>query len=166
MLIFNNIRSIVKNDLEQIITTGRRVSTAAIFSYVYQELRFIIISQAFITEQAPKEHREFYIPRLNRKRSLYRLEYEIKPSNELSQKAIAKEYVGWIRLRLMNSSGCLTPYGTILSDRRLWCPTGSKQAVSLGRPLLIRINRENCQIRLILCKERQTWDDNSITALN
>ena len=42
------------------------------------ELRFIFTSPAFVTEKAPKEKREFYIPRLNRERSLYGTEFEVK----------------------------------------------------------------------------------------
>jgi len=55
------------------------------------ELRYIFTSPAFVTETAPKEKREFYIPRLNRERSLYGTEFEIKLRNELTQKAIARE---------------------------------------------------------------------------
>ena len=45
----------------------------------------------FNNRKAKKEKREFYIPRLNRERSLYGTEFEIKLRNELTQKAIAKE---------------------------------------------------------------------------
>ena len=112
MQIFDNVRSIVKDDLEQTIAKGSRLSiAAATFSiYAYQELRkqlegidelrFIFTSQAFTTEQARKERREFYIPRLSRERSLYGSEFEIKLRNELSQKAIAKECADWIRRKV------------------------------------------------------------------
>lgn len=103
MEIFDNIRSIVKDDLEKEIHKGSRLSiAAACFSiYAYQtlkkqlesieDLRFIFTSQTFTTERAAKEKREFYIPQLNRERSLYGTEFELKLRNELSQKAIAKE---------------------------------------------------------------------------
>lgn len=112
MQIFDNVRSIVKDDLEQTIAKGSRLSiAAATFSiYAYQELRkqlegidelrFIFTSQTFTTEQARKERREFYIPRLSRERSLYGSEFEIKLRNELSQKAIAKECADWIRRKV------------------------------------------------------------------
>jgi hypothetical protein len=76
--IFDNINKIVKTDLEVSIESGSRLSiAAACFSiYAYQalrkqlddieELRFIFTSPAFVAEKAPKEKREFYIPRLNR----------------------------------------------------------------------------------------------------
>jgi SNF2 family DNA or RNA helicase len=50
-----------------------------------------------VAEKAPKEKREFYIPRLNRERSLYGTEFEVKLRNELSQKAIARECADWIK---------------------------------------------------------------------
>lgn len=112
MQIFDNVRSIVKDDLGKTITKGSRLSiAAATFSiYAYQELkeqlesidelRFIFTSQTFTAEQARKEKREFYIPRLNRERSLYGSEFEIKLRNELSQKAIARECADWIRRKV------------------------------------------------------------------
>ena len=103
MQIFDNVHNIVKTDMERAIATGSRLSiAAATFSiYAYQELkkqlediedlRFIFTSEAFTTEHARKERREFYIPQLDRERTLYGSEFEIKLRNELTQKAIAKE---------------------------------------------------------------------------
>lgn len=110
--IFDNVNKIVKDDLEKTMTRGSRVFiAAACFSiYAYQELRkqlegveelrFIFTSKAFTQEREKKEKREFYIPRLNRERSLYGSEFEIKLRNELSQKAIAKECADWIRRKV------------------------------------------------------------------
>lgn len=90
MEIFDNITKTVKDDLTVTIEKGSSLSiAAACFSiYAYQvlkkqfdqidELRFIFTSPAFVTEKAPKEKREFYIPRLNRERSLYGTEFEVK----------------------------------------------------------------------------------------
>ena len=112
MKIFDNVNHIVRDDLAQTITKGSRLCiAAACFSiYAYQELReqleaidelrFIFTSQAFTTERARKEKREFYIPRLSRERSLYGSEFELKLRNELSQKAIAKECAEWIRSKV------------------------------------------------------------------
>ncbi len=109
MPVFDNINQIVKDDLAVVIEKGSKLSiAAACFSiYAYQalrtqlddidELRFIFTSPAFVTEKTPKEKREFYIPRLNRERSLYGTEFEVKLRNELSQKAIARECAAWIR---------------------------------------------------------------------
>ena len=109
MEIFDNVTKTVKDDLTITIEAGSSLSVAAAcFSiYAYQvlkeqldsvkELRFLFTSPAFVTEKAPKEKREFYIPRLNRERSLYGTEFEVKLRNELTQKAIARECADWIR---------------------------------------------------------------------
>ena len=83
MQIIDNINHIVKNDLQENIRAGSKLSiAAACFSiYAYQELkkqlegidelRFIFTSPTFVTEKASKAQREFYIPRISRERSLY-----------------------------------------------------------------------------------------------
>ncbi|HRW99349.1 MAG TPA: SNF2-related protein, partial [Cyclobacteriaceae bacterium] len=65
---------------------------------------FIFTSPTFVTEKSPKEKREFYIPRLNRERSLYGSEFEVKLRNELSQKAIARECADWMRKKAVFKS--------------------------------------------------------------
>lgn len=109
MKIFDNITDIVRDDLKEMIKRGSKVSiAAACFSmYAYKELksqleqieefRFIFTSPTFIKEQAEKQKREFYIPRLNRENSLYGTEFEIKLRNEMTQRAIARECADWIR---------------------------------------------------------------------
>ena len=109
MEIFDNVTRIVRDDLTEAIKPHSRISiAAACFSiYAYQELkkqlssvdqcRFIFTSPTFVTEKTAKEKREFYIPRLNRERSLYGTEFEVKLRNELTQKAIARECAEWIR---------------------------------------------------------------------
>ena len=107
--IIDNINKTLKDDMAVEIKQGSKLSiAAACFSiYAFQELkeqlmdidelRFIFTSPTFTTEKAKKEKREFYIPRLNRERSLYGTEFEVKLRNELTQKAIAKECAEWIR---------------------------------------------------------------------
>jgi len=116
----DNVSKTVKDDLTVTIKKGDKLSiAAACFSiYAYQvlkkqldgiaELRFIFTSPTFLQEKAPKEKREFYIPRLNRERSLYGTEFEVKLRNELTQKAIARECADWIRKKVQfrsNSTG-------------------------------------------------------------
>ena len=120
MDVFDNISKIVKEDMEKELKQGSHVSiAAACFSiYAYQvlrkqldkveELRFIFTSPAFVTEKAVKEKREFYIPRLNRERSLYGTEFEVKLRNELTQKAIARECAEWIRRKVTFRSNTTT----------------------------------------------------------
>ncbi len=106
---FNNTTKVVRDDLIEKIQTGSRVSiAAACFSiYAYQalkdelekcdEFRFIFTSPTFVAEKTPKERKEFYIPRLNREKSLYGTEFEVRLRNEMKQKAVAKECAEWIK---------------------------------------------------------------------
>ena len=64
------------------------------------ELRFIFTSPAFNKEKAKKQKREFYIPKLNRERTLYGSDFEIKLRNNLTQRAIARECADWIRQKV------------------------------------------------------------------
>ncbi len=112
MDVFNNTTKIVRDDLKKKITPRSSISVAAAcFSiYAYQELkeqleacddlRFIFTSPTFIAEKTPKERREFYIPRLNREKSLYGTEFEVRLRNELKQKAVAKECAEWMRKKV------------------------------------------------------------------
>ena len=100
MEILDNVNKTVKDDLEKTVSKGDKISIAsACFSiYAYEtlkeqldsveELRFVFTSPTFLQEKAPREKREFYIPQLNRERSLYGTEFEVKLRNELNQKAI------------------------------------------------------------------------------
>lgn len=109
MTVIDNINQKLRDDLALEIKQGSKVSIAAsCFSiYAYQELkkqlenieelRFIFTSPTFISESFPKEKKEFFIPRLNRERSLYGSDFEVRLRNELSQKAIARECAEWIR---------------------------------------------------------------------
>ena len=120
MKIIDNITETVRDDMRESISKGSKVSIAAACFSIYaynelkkqlesvDELRFIFTSPTFVTEQEEKSKREFYIPRINRERSLYGTEFEIKLRNEMTQKAIAKECVEWIRRKAKfksNSTG-------------------------------------------------------------
>lgn len=116
MEVFNNISRSVKDDLKTTCKPFSKLSiAAACFSiYAYQELkeqlesvdelRFIFTAQTFTKEKAPKEKREFFIPRLQRERALYGSDFEIKLRNELSQKAIARECAEWIKQKVVFKS--------------------------------------------------------------
>ena len=108
MELFDNITKLLISDLKKNIKSSSSISiVASCFSiYAYEalkkelssikEFRFIYTSPTFIAEKEQKERREFYIPRLNRERSIYGSEYEIKLRNELTQKSIARECADWI----------------------------------------------------------------------
>ena len=106
---FDNITQRVIDDLRRMLRQGSRVSMAAASFSIYafealqkelekvDELRFIFTSPTFNKERAKKQKREFYIPKLNRERTLYGSDFEIKLRNNLTQRAIARECAQWIR---------------------------------------------------------------------
>ena len=109
---FDNITSRVIDDLKATLRGGSKVSMAAASFSIYafealqkeleqvDELRFIFTSPTFNKEREKKQKREFYIPKLNRERTLYGSDFEIKLRNNLTQKAIAKECAEWIRQKV------------------------------------------------------------------
>ena len=146
MQILDNINNKVCDDIKQTIRKGSKLSiAAACFSiYAFQELkkelqdidelRFIFTSPTFTTEKAKKEKREFYIPRLNRERSLYGTEFEVKLRNELTQKAIAKECAEWIRQKVTFKSNVTNEnmMGFINLDDKNYMPINGFTTVDLG----------------------------------
>ena len=109
---FDNITQRVIDDLKTTLNQGSKVSMAAASFSIYafealqkelekvDELRFIFTSPTFNKERAKKQKREFYIPKLNRERTLYGSDFEIKLRNNLTQRAIAKECADWIRQKV------------------------------------------------------------------
>lgn len=146
MQILDNINQTVRSDLQVSIKKGSKVSiAAACFSiYAYQELkkqldsidelRFIFTSPTFIQEKIPKEKREFYIPRLNRERSLYGTDFEIKLRNELTQKAIAKECANWVRQKATFKSNVTQEQmmGFLTVNESTYMPINGFTTVDLG----------------------------------
>ena len=146
MRIIDNINETLKDDLSVEIKQGSKVSiAAACFSiYAFQELkdelkgidelRFIFTSPTFTTEKAKKEKREFYIPRLDRERSLYGTEFEVKLRNELTQRAIAKECAEWIKEKVRFKSNVTNGNmaGFINVDETSYMPVNGFTTVDLG----------------------------------
>lgn len=146
MELIDNLNKTLRDDLSNEITNGSKISiAAACFSiYAFQELkkelqnidelRFIFTLPTFVTEKAKKEKREFYIPRLNRERSLYGTEFEVKLRNELTQKAIAKECAEWIREKVKFKSNVSdkTIQGQIVVDDIGYTPINNFTTVELG----------------------------------
>lgn len=146
MELIDNINNTLKKDLSNELHKGSKLSIAAACFSIYafqelkkelneiEELRFIFTSPAFLKEKFKKKKREFYIPRLNRERSLYGTEYEIKLRNELTQKAIAKECVEWIRKKVTFKSNVTTDnmMGFINLDDKNYMPINEFTTVDLG----------------------------------
>ena len=144
--IIDNKNKTLKDDLAVEIKQGSKVSVAAACFSIYafqelkeqlmdiDELRFIFTSPTFTTEKAKKEKREFYIPRLNRERSLYGTEFEVKLRNELTQKAIAKECAEWIRQKVTFKSNITNEnmMGFINVDDKNYMPINGFTTVDLG----------------------------------
>jgi hypothetical protein len=130
---FDNVSDRVIDDLKITLRSGSKVDIAAAsFSiYAYQllkkeleqieELNFLFTGEVFTNEQAPRDSREFYIPRLNAERSLYGTDFEIKLRNELNQQAIAKECAEWIRNKVTFKSNIsgehMSPFMAVRSDQ-------------------------------------------------
>ena len=180
MDIINNVSKTLRDDLSVEIKEGSRVSiAAACFSiYAFQELkkelsnidelRFIFTSPTFVTEKAKKEKREFYIPRLNRERSLYGTEFEIKLRNELTQKAIAKECAEWILKKVTFKSNVSdkTIQGKLIVDNMGYTPIDGFTTVELGcekgNAISTTIVKDESLAKTLLSDFNEIWNDNKI----
>lgn len=180
MELINNTTKTLKNDLSVEIKKGSKLSiTAACFSiYAFQELkkqlsgidelRFIFTSPTFTTEKAPKEKREFYIPRLTREKSLYGTEFEIKLRNELTQKAIAKECAEWIKKKVTFKSNISdkTIQGGIVVDEVGYTPINNFTTIELGcekgNVISTTIVKDNSLAKTLLADFNEIWNNNKV----
>ena len=146
MELINNINKTLRDDLLNQMQSGSKLSIAASCFSIYafqelkevlndiKELRFIFTSPTFTTEKASKQQREFYIPRLDRERTLYGSEFEVKLRNELTQKAIAREYAEWIKAKACFKSNTTNEQmmGFINLDDTSYSPISGFTTVDLG----------------------------------
>ena len=146
MELINNVGKTLRDDLMQQLQSGSRLSIAASCFSIYafqelksalkeiKELRFIFTSPTFTSDKTPKQQREFYIPRLDRERTLYGSEFEVKLRNELTQKAIAKECAEWIRQKVCFKSNRTNEQmmGFINLDDTSYSPINGFTTVDLG----------------------------------
>ena len=179
MEILDNVNSTVLEDLRRTIRPGGKISVAAAFFsiYAYAELkeeleqvesfRFIFTSPTFTTDRPAKERREFYIPRLNREKSVYGSEFEVRLRNELSQRAIARECADWIRSKAdfrSNVTGENMP-GFMNVEDASYFPVNSFTTVDLGcergnnayNPVQRSTAQENARYYLRLFED--LWND-------
>jgi SNF2 family DNA or RNA helicase len=159
MQLIDNHNRLFGDDLKATLAPGARLKIAAscfsMFAYEalkkelekIEELQFIFTAPTFVAEKATekvadkirKERREFVIPKLNRERSLYGSEFEIRLRNQLTQRAIAKECADWIRRKVafrsnkthapMQQFACVTKEG---AERLVYMPINGFTAVDLG----------------------------------
>ncbi len=113
MELIDNTNRLLGDSFKDVFHHGSKIKIAAsTFSiYAFEALRkelenvesfeFIFTSPTFVpgesTDRISKERREFHIPKLERERSIYGTEFEIRLRNELTQRAIAQECANWIR---------------------------------------------------------------------
>jgi len=154
MELIDNISRLLGDDLKQAIHPGSRLKVAASCFSIYafealkaelekiESLQFIFTSPTFVpgevTDKFRKEHREFHIPKLERERSLYGSEFEVRLRNELTQKAIAKECAEWMRQKAsFRSNRGLAPmqqFAAVTSSGKesIYLPLHGFTAVDLG----------------------------------
>ena len=146
MELINNVNKTLRDDIIAQMKAGSRLSIAASCFSIYafqelksalkdiKELRFIFTSPTFTTEKTPKQQREFYIPRLDRERTLYGSEFEVKLRNELTQRAIARECADWIKEKACFKSNTTNELmmGFINLDDTNYSPIDGFTTVDLG----------------------------------
>ncbi len=180
MEIINNTKKTLRDDLKNELKRGSKLSiAAACFSiYAFQELkqellgidelRFIFTSPTFTTEKVKKEKREFYIPRLNRERSLYGTEFEVKLRNELTQKAIAKECAEWIKNKVTFKSNTSDKsiQGQIIVDEIGYTPINNFTTVELGcekgNVINTSIVKDESLAKVLLNDFNDIWNDGKV----
>ena len=112
MELIDNVTKTLRDDLTVEIKSASKISMAACCFSIYafqelkeqlkdiKELRFIFTSPTFTAEKFDKQRREFYIPRIDRERTLYGSPFEVRLRNQLTQKAIATECAEWIKQKV------------------------------------------------------------------
>lgn len=151
----DNLNSLLGDSLKQTLKPNGKLQIAAscfsVFAYEalkeelekVESVEFIFTSPTFVqgeaTDKLPKEKREFFIPKLERERSLYGTEFEIQLRNKLTQRAIARECADWIRRKVtfrsnatkstMQQMACILPAE---DEPTVYFPLQGFTAVDLG----------------------------------
>ena len=180
MELINNTTKTLKDDLSVEIKKGSKLSIAAACFSIYafqelkkqltsiEELRFIFTSPTFVAEKTKKEKREFYIPRLNRERSLYGTEFEIKLRNEMTQKAIAKECADWIKEKVTFKSNISdkTIQGQLVVDDTGYTPINNFTTVELGcekgNVISTTIVKDQSLAQTLIRDFNEIWNDKKV----
>ena len=178
MKIIDNKGNTLKDDLLTVIQDGSKLAIAASCFSIYafqelkaalkdiEELRFIFTSPTFTTDKVDKQKREFYIPRLDRERTVYGSKFEVKLRNELTQRAIARECAEWIKQKVCFKSNRTAKQmtGFINVDKTSYAPVNGFTTVDLGTEqgdnaytMIMRNDAPNSQEFLTLFE--QIWND-------
>ena len=154
MDIINNTTHKLGDDLKASLKHGDRLKVAASCFSIYafealkselgkiENLDFIFTAPTFVPEEATdefkRERREFFIPKVQRERSLYGSEFEIQLRNKMTQRAVAKECAAWIRQKaVFRSNRTRSPMQQFVcidaEDRQVaYMPVNGFTAVDLG----------------------------------
>lgn len=154
MEIIDNISRLLGDDLKRTVQPGTKLRVAASCFSIYafealkaeleqvESFQFIFTSPTFLpaeaTDRMRREHREFFIPKLERERSLYGSEFEVRLRNELTQRAIARECADWMRqkasFRSNRSHAAMQPFAVVGDEdhRSVYQPLHGFTAVDLG----------------------------------
>lgn len=180
MRIFDNVKDRLGEDVRQTLKKGSRISIAAACFSIYafeelkeeleqiEELRFIFSEPAFIKDKTYKKDCELYIPRLNRERSLYGTEFEIKLRNALTQKSIAKECADWIRrkARFKSNTTASNIQGHMVVDEVGYTPLNCFSTVELGfengNTLNTSVIKDESLARHLLEDFNKIWEDENL----
>ena len=139
-----NIRLV--DDLKEQIKPGSKLSIVAASFSIYafhelkkqleglEELRFIFGSPTFTTDPVREEEPVFRISRHQRERSLHGTPFELQLRNGLTQKAIARECVAWIRrkVRFLSNTTRAGMTGFLQVDQASYYPVDGFTTADLG----------------------------------
>lgn len=154
MKIIDNVNHLLADDIRGSLRRNSKLKIAASYFSIYayealkaelntiESLQFIFTAPTFVPEGATdklrKERREYYIPKLQRERSLYGSEFEIRLRNKLTQRAVARECADWIRkkatFRSNNTKAPMQQFVCIESgdEKTAYMPVNGFSAVDLG----------------------------------
>lgn len=154
MELIDNISKRLGDSLKSQLKDGAKVRIAASTFSIYafealrnelekvESFRFIFTSPTFVPEEATdrlrKQRREFHIPKRGREQTIYGTEFEIRLKNELTQRAIAKECVEWMRKKAKFCSNKthapMQPFAVVSNDSEhsVYMPLHGFSAVDLG----------------------------------
>ncbi len=183
----DNINRLLGDDLKNTIKPGAHLKIAASCFSIYAfealkaelstaaNLQFVFTAPTFVpdevTDRFKKEHREFFIPKLQRESDLYGTEFEIQLRNKLTQRAVARECAQWVRqkaqFRSNKTKAPMQPFVHVAGKEQVtaYMPVNGFTAVDLGyqqgNAISNFVNRmdEPAHTQMYLQLFNQIWSD-------
>lgn len=187
MEMIDNINRLLGDDLKNTIKPGAHLKIAASCFSIYAfealkaelstaaNLQFVFTAPTFVpdevTDRFKKEHREFFIPKLQRESDLYGTEFEIQLRNKLTQRAVARECAQWVRqkaqFRSNKTKAPMQPFVHVAGKEQVtaYMPVNGFTAVDLGyqqgNAISNFVNRmdEPAHTQMYLQLFNQIWSD-------